>query len=97
MTPFEAAVGEVLRQLQLGDVVTYGEIAEEAGFSGSARAVGRILARSDGEYCWWRVVTASGRLVPGHESEHAELLRREGVTVRYGKVTRPKRSSATQG
>lgn len=78
---FEASVEAVLRGLQPGDVVTYGEVALEAGFPGAARAVGTFLARSGGEFAWWRVVRAGGRLVPGHEVEQARRLRAEGVTV----------------
>ena len=83
---FEAAVAQVLGRLEAGDVVTYGEVASEAGYPGAARAVGRLLATSDGAYPWWRVVTANGRLVPGHEARHARLLEHEGVTVRDGRV-----------
>jgi methylated-DNA-protein-cysteine methyltransferase related protein len=86
VTPFEEAVARVLEALEPGDVVTYGEVAAEAGYPGRARAVGRFLADSDGEYAWWRVVTASGRLVPGHEDEHARRLRAEGVPVVNGRV-----------
>jgi methylated-DNA-protein-cysteine methyltransferase related protein len=67
--------------------VTYGEVAEEAGSPGAARAVGNVLARREG-LPWWRVVTASGRLVPGHEHTQAQLLRSEGVPVRHGRVVR---------
>ena len=81
MTPWEEAVDEVLRALRPGDVVTYGEVALEAGRPGAARSVGTILAGSGGEYPWWRVVSASGRLVPGHEAEQARRLRLEGVEV----------------
>jgi methylated-DNA-protein-cysteine methyltransferase-like protein len=87
---FEKAVGEVLSRLGPGDVVTYGEVAREAGYPGRARAVGAILARGDGDHPWWRVVTASGRLVPGNEREHARRLSREGVAVVDGRV-RPAR------
>jgi methylated-DNA-protein-cysteine methyltransferase-like protein len=80
----------VLRGLQRGDVVTYGEVAAEAGFPGAARAVGRLLSTGEGDLPWWRVVTASGRLVPGHEVEHARRLEREGVDVVDGRVRRPK-------
>jgi methylated-DNA-protein-cysteine methyltransferase related protein len=83
---FEEAVVGVLRSLRPGDVVTYGEVAAEAGFPGAARAVGRILAMSDGDLPWWRVVTSTGRLVPGHEAEHARRLRAEGVAVADGHV-----------
>jgi methylated-DNA-protein-cysteine methyltransferase related protein len=83
---FEDLVVAVLVRLRPGEVVTYGEVAAEAGFPGAARAVGTLLARTDAEVPWWRVVTAGGRLVPGHEVEHARRLRAEGVEVRNGKV-----------
>jgi methylated-DNA-protein-cysteine methyltransferase-like protein len=86
MSPFEQAVMEVLESLVPGDVVTYGDVAAEAGHPGAARAVGRILATSDGDLPWWRVVTNTGRLVPGHEVEHARRLRAEGVDVVDGRV-----------
>ncbi len=85
-TDFERAVAEVLDDLGPGDIVTYGEVAAEAGYPGAARAVGSVLGRSDGQFPWWRVVTASGRLVPGHEREQTSRLREEGVTVRKGRV-----------
>ncbi|MDP2622695.1 MAG: thymidine phosphorylase, partial [Actinomycetota bacterium] len=81
MTGFEEEVAAVLRGLRPGEVVTYGEVAAEAGHPGAARAVGRVLATSDGDLPWWRVVTSTGRLVPGHEAEHARRLRAEGVSV----------------
>lgn len=83
---FDDAVAAVLRALVPGEVVTYGEVAAEAGFPGAARAVGRLLATSAGEHCWWRVVNASGRLVPGNEDEHAQRLAAEGVAVVGGRV-----------
>ena len=86
MSPFERAVMGVLESLVPGDVVTYGDVAAEAGSPGAARAVGRILAASDGDLPWWRVVTTTGRLVPGHEVEHARRLRAEGVDVVDGRV-----------
>jgi alkylated DNA nucleotide flippase Atl1 len=64
-----------------GTVLTYGEVAAEAGFPGAARAVGTLLAGSGGELPWWRIVTATGRLVPGYEAEHARRLRAEGVSL----------------
>lgn len=82
---FESRVRRVLRGLRKGEVATYGEVAEEAGFPGAARAVGNVLARAKG-LPWWRVVSASGRLVPGHESEHARRLRREGFPIVDGRL-----------
>ncbi len=86
MSGFEQAVVQVLHSIGPGEVVTYGEVAAEAGFPGAARAVGRILAMDGHDVPWWRVVTASGRLVPGHEEEHARRLRAEGVAVADGHV-----------
>jgi methylated-DNA-protein-cysteine methyltransferase-like protein len=80
----EAAI-EVLRGLEPGEVVSYGEVAEQAGFPGAARAVGNLLKTVDG-LPWWRVVAANGRLVPGGEARQTSLLRAEGVEVRRGKV-----------
>jgi methylated-DNA-protein-cysteine methyltransferase related protein len=85
-TDFARAVAAVLDGLAEGDVVTYGEVAREAGFPGRARAVGAILARDGEGHAWWRVVTASGRLVPGHEAEQARRLAAEGVDVSGGRV-----------
>jgi methylated-DNA-protein-cysteine methyltransferase-like protein len=78
---FTDRVVGVIRAIEPGDVWTYGEVAEAAGRPGAARAVGRVLATVDDELPWWRVVTAAGRLVPGHEQAHARHLRTEGVAV----------------
>jgi methylated-DNA-protein-cysteine methyltransferase related protein len=90
-TEFEAAVERVLRTLRPGDLVTYGEVAEEAGYPGRARAVGNLLAKGGDGLPWWRVVTSTGRLVPGHEREHARRLKAEGVATRNGRATSARR------
>ena len=59
---FERAVLEILRSLKSGEVVTYGEVAELAGYPGRARGVGRILAITPEDLPWWRVVGAGGKL-----------------------------------
>lgn len=87
MRSFERRVLRVLRSLAPGEVVTYGEVAAEAGFPKAARAVGNYLRMTDEDVPWWRVVTSSGRLVPGFEQEHATRLRAEGVAVVDGHVT----------
>ena len=84
---FERDVAAVLRSLGPGDVVTYGEVALEAGHPGAARAVGSFLRRSaEADFAWWRVVTSTGRLVPGAVERQSELLRAEGVQVVDGHV-----------
>jgi len=83
---FETGVCRAIRHLGPGELASYGEIAREAGYPGAARAVGNLLARGDHDLPWWRVVTSTGRLVPGSERHHAALLRAEGVAVRNGHV-----------
>ena len=77
---------DVIRVLDEGEVVTYGDIAAQAGYPGRSRLVGHVLASTPEDVPWWRVVNAAGRLVPGSEREQAALLRAEGVTVADGKV-----------
>ncbi len=85
LSDFAVAVRAVIEQTNSGEVMTYGEVAAEAGFPGAARAVGAILRNSEG-LPWWRIVASTGRLVPGLEAEHEERLVAEGVTVEGGRV-----------
>jgi methylated-DNA-protein-cysteine methyltransferase-like protein len=78
----------VVRWLAPGEVVSYGDIADTAGFPGRSRLVGRLLATVDHDLPWWRVVNAAGRLVPGAEAEQRALLVAEGVHVEGGRVRR---------
>ena len=84
----DQALVAVIRSLRTGEVVSYGDVADDAGWPGRARAVGRLLATTAEELPWWRVVNATGRLVPGNEAEHATRLRGEGVIVRSNAVIR---------
>jgi len=83
---FAERVEEVIRGLRPGEVLTYGEVAADAGRPGAARAVGHLLATQPADLPWWRVVAANGRLVPGHETEHARRLEAEGLRLVGGKV-----------
>jgi methylated-DNA-protein-cysteine methyltransferase related protein len=90
---FEDDIRRVLAKIPRGTILTYGEVAEESGHRGASRAVGNLLSRGDGDVPWWRVVTATGRLVPGHEREHAERLHAEGVRMTNGHVAMRARKS----
>ncbi|HWL44644.1 MAG TPA: MGMT family protein [Ilumatobacter sp.] len=89
MNDVQRRIVDVLLALGEGEVTTYGDVAEVAGYPKRARFVGHVLAHS-GELAvdvpWWRVVNSAGRLVPGHEAEQAQLLRAEGVSVAAGHV-----------
>lgn len=85
-TEFDAAVLDVVAGLEEGEIVTYGEVAAEVGRPGAARAVGSTLRRHGSRVAWWRVVTSTGRLVPGGEARHREKLVAEGIALRDGRV-----------
>jgi methylated-DNA-protein-cysteine methyltransferase related protein len=87
-TPFVDRVLAVVAELPPGAVMTYGEVAAEAGRPGAARAVGAVLRGHGSTVPWWRVVTATGRLVPGLEGDHERLLAAEGIDCRDGRVLR---------
>lgn len=82
---FEETIIEAVKSLRPGEVATYGEIAQEAGFPGAARAVGNVLGSSEG-LPWWRVIHADGSLVPHNQTEQERRLRAEGVNVVNGRV-----------
>ena len=83
-TDFERAVAEVLETLEPGELVTYGDVAAEAGHPGAA--VGGVLRRSNGQFPWWRVIIAATGKLAGHEVEQTRRLRAEGAEVRDGRV-----------
>ena len=85
VSPFAQEVLRVLRSLEPGHVVTYGDVAREAGRPGAARAVGRLLRHSS-DVPWWRVVNARGRICPTAVAEATQRLLAEGVMVEDGHV-----------
>jgi methylated-DNA-protein-cysteine methyltransferase-like protein len=82
---FPDAVRAVVRDLGRGEVVSYGEVARRAGYPRAARAVGNVLSVSMG-LPWWRVVRANGELAAHGGEEQGRRLRREGLTIRDGRV-----------
>lgn len=83
---FSEAVVATVSAIPQGEISTYGEVAQESGYPGAARAVGNVLRTVPG-LPWWRVITSAGRLVPGNEADHARLLRAEGISVMEGRVS----------
>ncbi len=76
-TEFQRAVVDALRQLPPGELVTYGELAEEIGRPGAGQAVANVLRRAP-DVPWWRVVPSDGRLYCSHAPVQAPLLEAEG-------------------
>lgn len=80
LTTFQQAVVDVVRELEPGEVVTYGDVAMEIGRPGSAQAVANVLRRVP-DLPWWRVIPTSGRLYRTHAPTQRPLLEAEGVNV----------------
>ncbi len=78
---FHEAVLTLVERIPRGRVMSYGAIADYVG-GGGPRQVGTVMARYGGGVPWHRVVTASGRTPPGHETEALRRLRAEGVPLR---------------
>jgi methylated-DNA-protein-cysteine methyltransferase related protein len=79
------AVLELVEAVPPGRAVTYGAVAEVVGARlgrGGPRQVARVMALHGGGVPWWRVVTATGRLPPGHEVAARQALVAEGCPVR---------------
>ena len=89
-TPLQQAIEETLRDLRPGEVVSYGFVAEQAGYPGRARAVGAYLSGHADAPNWWRVVAANGTLRAPRPDLQAQLLAGEGVDVVDGRVRRPR-------
>lgn len=82
----ERRIIDVLLALGEGEVTTYGDIAEVAGYPKQSRLVGRILRETRVDVPWWRVVNAQGRIRTSNPALQAELLAEEDVLVAGGRV-----------
>jgi len=80
LSPFAQAVHDVVAAIPAGDVMTYAEVAAEAGHPGAARGVGSVMRASEG-LPWWRVVNSSLRISTDPPERQADLLRTEGWNV----------------
>lgn len=77
-------VGEVVRDIPPGCVMTYGDVGALVGVG--PRQVGRVMATGCGDVPWWRVTNAQG-LLPEHlRGDAFEAYAREGTPVRGDRV-----------
>ena len=85
--PFCLAIWQAARRLAPGETVTYGVLAERAGFPGQARDAGQALGRNPVPIIvpCHRIVAAGGRIggfsAPGGSRTKERLLALEGVRV----------------
>ena len=84
MGDFTVAVCELVAQIPVGRVMTYGQIAALCGSPRAARIVGGIAHFGPEDLPWHQVVNKRGGLAgafPGGRSEQAARLASEGVVV----------------
>jgi O-6-methylguanine DNA methyltransferase len=84
-TAFAQRVLDAVDRIPRGRVMSYGDVAEYVG-TGSARAVGMVMARYGAEVPWHRVLRADGTCAPGIARRQLELLRKERVPLRGDRV-----------
>ena len=82
--PRNERIYAIVRQIPVGNVATYGQIAAWAGFKGYARHVGEALAaNTDKSVPWHRVVNAKGEIsnhpLRSGAHEQRQKLEAEGV------------------
>lgn len=87
----KTAIIRCVAAIPYGQVMSYGEVARQAGYRGRARQVGRILREAGDENLpWHRVLRADGQLGFPKGSrqwqEQRARLREEGVRFRDDRV-----------
>ena len=96
---FHERVWSYVRDVPLGTVVTYGQVAEILGSPEAAQAVGNAMRAlpDETDVPWHRVVTAQGRLAANEPQEHRRRLRKKGsASVRDDSVDLEERSGASE-
>jgi alkylated DNA nucleotide flippase Atl1 len=81
-----------VEEIPLGQVASYGDIAERVG-RGGPRQVGQVMSSHGAAVPWWRVVRADGRPAQGLEQEALARLRAEGVPLSGERVDMPRARS----
>lgn len=86
MQPFTARVVTIIKAIPEGKVMTYGQIAREAGSPRAARQVVRVLHSMSRKHRlpWHRVVNTKGQIAIQDDESHQEQLfslESEGVEI----------------
>jgi alkylated DNA nucleotide flippase Atl1 len=78
---YAARVLDVVDQVPVGKVVTYGDVAEYLE-EGGPRQVGAVMSRFGGSVAWWRVLRADGSPAPAVRDRALAEYRAEGTPIR---------------
>lgn len=86
MQPFTERVIEIIKAIPEGKVMTYGQIAREAGSPRAARQVVRALHSMSRKHRlpWHRVVNSKGQIALQDDNYHEQLFSLEGEGVEIG-------------
>lgn len=79
-----AAICDVLADIEPGFVATYGDVGRQVGIH--PRQAGREVSRVPDDVPWWRVVRADGTPPECRGGQAAALLEAEGVPFVNGRV-----------
>jgi len=82
-------VYELTKKIPKGRVTTYGEIARALGNLGYSRAVGNALKKNDNKAVPCHRVVRSDGTVGGFRNgakKKIEILRKEGIQIKSGKI-----------
>ena len=93
MEEFAQNVYTILSYLGEGKLITYGQLAKQAGFPHHSRHVGKILAKlpKDSRLPWFRVVNSQGKISLIGEAfiSQKTLLEKEGIEItEQGKIVK---------
>lgn len=83
---FADRVLDLVEEIPVGRVLTYGGVAERIAAGYGPRYVGRVMATHGAAVPWWRVVRADGTLPPVLMLEAQRHWHAEGTLVRRGRV-----------
>jgi methylated-DNA-protein-cysteine methyltransferase-like protein len=86
MQEFTEKAIQIIRNVPPGKVMTYGQVARQAGSPRGARQIARILHSMSAKYDlpWHRIINAQGKIVlVDDESRYTQraLLEEEGVEI----------------
>ena len=80
---YRERVFEIVRQIPVGQVMTYGQIAEILGENYTPRTVGFVMHAATEDVPWQRVINAQGACSTGHVvlpvNLQQQMLESEGV------------------
>lgn len=91
MTTFQKRVFEVVKKIPRGQVLSYAQVSWRLGSKDSARAVGNALNKNHDKAVPCHRVVRSDGCVGGFRSgteRKIELLKKEGVKIKKGKIIR---------